>query len=364
MDATDCRPILADVNAPFFRTASGLALASALGWASATLSAQESETASASLPTIPSYANSGPFAGVEAFDVAEKIGTGPGAILFIHVINRNTAPVIRNFDQMTHRYQPLGMEGFILMLSDDRTAAEEQLKRVNGSLRLHRPIALSLDGIEGPGALALDRRLALTLVVVADGREVERIEMNDTGSHDFERIKTAMESSWGGLPESRDALLQLAAKNLPEDPETLRALAAEYAVSLFRSRSAPPSTPDAAMNARSGAMRRSRPVDAPERRATPRENVRPAAEAPPQRRGAPPTDIELNSLLRSFIRQTNSAEQIEELMTQIESRAQVSDELNGQAIAMFQLMLSYPDRYGSDAAKEKARAFLRSHGAE
>ena len=35
--------------------------------------------------------------GIE-FDVAEKLGTAPGAILFIHELTRNTAPVINGLD--------------------------------------------------------------------------------------------------------------------------------------------------------------------------------------------------------------------------------------------------------------------------
>ena len=49
--------------------------------------------AGAKLTAAPCYASSGRLAGQE-FDAAENLGSGPGALLFVHELSRNNAPVI------------------------------------------------------------------------------------------------------------------------------------------------------------------------------------------------------------------------------------------------------------------------------
>ena len=81
-----------------------------------------------------------------------------------------------------------------------------------------------------------------------------------------------------------------------------------------------------------------------------------------QRQGKPPEDPQLNTLLRSFIRQTNDDKQANQIFTEIQARAKESDELRGEAVEMFKLMLSYRDRYGSKRAQSLAEGFLKEHG--
>ena len=144
------------------------------------------------LTPIPCYASDGAFAGQE-FDAAAKIGSAPGALLFIHVLNRNTAPVIRGLDNLASEYSIVGFRSFTIMLGGDRTAAEAQLKRVNGSLRLANPIVLSTDGAEGPGNYALNRKCTLTLVLTKDGAVHRSVALTDTGSGDIPMIRGWLE---------------------------------------------------------------------------------------------------------------------------------------------------------------------------
>ena len=116
------------------------------------------------LTPVMSYAPVGPYAGQE-FDSAKEIGDAPGGFLFIHGLSRNIVPMITGFDQLAGEYGLLGFKGFTLLLADDRTAAERQLKAVNGSLKLRNPIVLSLDGAEGPGNYALNRKCTLSLIL-------------------------------------------------------------------------------------------------------------------------------------------------------------------------------------------------------
>ena len=337
------------------------------------------------LGPIRCYANTGPYAGRESFDAAEEIGSRPGALLFVHVLNRNTAPVIRGVGNLAREYGLFGFKAFIVTLSNDRTAAEEQLRRVNGSLKLNDPMVLSLDGLDGPGSLALNRRCTLSLIGVRDGKVVESIGFTDTGLHDIERIRALAEKTIGEVPTRSAELMALAEKNLPSDPEALRVLAARQAVDLYRFHKK--ATEDFANSRRyerqqpgmrqgrenvRGEQRMNRRPGGRTPRETPGKNVREGVEkagevqvaAKRERRGGPPEDSVLDTLLRSFIRKTNDNDRTDSIHRDIVSRTEESDDLRKQGIAMFQLMLSFPDRYGTEHAQVLAKAFLKANNAE
>lgn len=328
------------------------------------------------LTAFECYANSGPFAGQESFDAAGVIGNGPGAFLFIHVLNRNTVPVLRGVEILTKELSLFGFKSFIVTLSGDRTAGEEQLQRVNGSLKFQNPMVLSLDGLDGPGDLALNRRCTLSLIVVNKGKVTQSIGFTDTGLHDLKRIRESFESAIGEIPTQSDELLAMAKTLLPEDATALRELAARQAVDLYRAnkqasldfessrrypaRQANMRGREARMAGRPNATQRGdRPKEESAQRAAPKKGDSQPTQV---RRGNPPTDSQLNSLLRSFIRQGNGNDRVDEVFASIENRAKESDELDKEAIAMFQLMLSFPDRYGSEHAQKLAKRFLSARG--
>ena len=217
------------------KTLFGLVLG-ATGWM-ATVSAADLVTGppvGTAVSAVTCYANSGSYAGQESFDAAAEIGNRPGALLFIHVLNRNTAPVIRGVDKLAREFGLFGFKSFVVTLSDDRTAAEEQIKSVNGSLNLAEPMVFSLDGLDGPGSLALNRRCTLSLIGLRDGKVVESIGFTDTGLHDMERIRALAIKAIGEVPSKPRELLALASENLPKDADALRELAARQAVELYQ----------------------------------------------------------------------------------------------------------------------------------
>ena len=62
--------------------------------------------------------------------------------------------------------------------------------------------------------------------------------------------------------------------------------------------------------------------------------------------------------MRSFIRKENSDSRNDEILADIKKRAEENESLQAEAIAMFQLMLSYPDRYGTAHAQGMATTYL------
>jgi hypothetical protein len=317
------------------------------------------------LTPVKCYATTGALAGQE-FDAAELLGNAPCALLFINELTRNTAPVLRGLDSLTTEFSILGFKSFTIMLSGDRTASEAQLKRVNGSLRAANPIALSIDGAEGPGNYALNRKAALTVIFAKEGKVTQSLALTDTGPNDVPVLRKAIVTLTGELPTDPAALRNLVANSLPTDPKELKRLAADQMLELKRLRAQLVQLRQQARAGGGGAMRRQA---APPRRPRPggdsppqgRVPTRPNATEKPARQGRAPDDSELNSLLRSFIRQTNDKEKADAVFADIEERAAKSGELNTETIEMFKLMLSFPDRYGTAHAQGLAKLFLKKN---
>jgi hypothetical protein len=314
------------------------------------------------LTPVKCYATNGSLSGQE-FDAAAKLGNAPCAFLFIHELTRNTAPVLRGLDNLTTEFAILGFKSYTVMLSGDRTAGEAQLKRVNGSLRLANPIALSIDGAEGPGNYALNRKAALTVVFAKEGKVTKSLALTDTGPNDVPVIRKAIVALTGELPEDPAELRRLVAASLPADPEKLKLLAADQMLELKRLRA---QLVQLRQQARAGgtAMRRqpARPArPAPGAPPQGRGPSRPNAAERPARQGSAPDDAELGSLLRSFIRQTNDQARADEVFDAVKVRAASDDGLNKEAIEMFKLMLSFPDRYGTEYAQGLAKSFLKEN---
>jgi len=312
-------------------------------------------------------AHAGPHAGSE-FDVASEIGQGPGAILFMHELTRNILPVVRGLDQFGSEYSLKGFKTFTLMLSADRTAGESRLKAVNGSLKLRNPIVLSLDGAEGPGNYALNRKAALSLVLVNKGKVVRTHAYTDVNAEDEGTLRGWVEELVGRLPETVGDYRELAEASLPRDAGELRSIAVEQAVEirrlqaqLKRLREQSGGRYDMRSEGRNATSRmrgEGRAANSPRGGG---RDLKPAAESGvrPQRQGRPPSDAQLNALLRSFIRKTNDFAEAERVYGEIVARAKESEALRDEAVEMFKLMLSYRDRYGTERAQELAEAFLK-----
>lgn len=298
------------------------------------------------------FAPSGPRAGTE-FDAAAT-GGRPTALLFVHELTRNVAPVIRAFDSIAASHRVLGLEATTVFLSADRSAAERQIATTSGALRLAHPIAVSVDGAEGPGNLALNRRCTLTLVVANGGDVHGTIGFTDTAPQDGDVVRAAIEAVTGTVPTDPGELRRIAMQRLPTDPDALRALAAQLALEQhwISQRPEPAQRRDAAM--------RERPMRG-EREMQPGAAEPATTDAPRRaREGAPPSDSELQSLLRSFIRKDAPAERVTDVFDRIVARVGDDAELRRQAVEMFRLMLSLD--YGGDAARDKARAYVAEHG--
>ena len=322
---------------------------------------------------VMAYAPVGKRAG-EEYDAVADIGEGPGALLFIHELTRNGLPVIRAVDRAAADLSLLGLHTSTLILSDDRTAMETKLKAVNGSLKLHHPIVLSLDGADGPGNYALNRKAVLTLVILNEGKVVRSAAFTDVNEKDSASVREWITEITGSLPEDPKELRSLAESSLPANDAELRELATAQTLELHRLRNQVAQLKqrlqEASYTARMGDGRTG--SDAPRTmRGGGRQDPHPGPDkitrsdsqsstTPGERKGSPPTDGELSGLLRTIIRKDNDQSTNDETFAAIRDRAAESADLHAQVVEMFKLMLSYRDRYGSEYAQGLAESFLNS----
>lgn len=174
-----------------------------------------------------------------------------------------------------------------------------------------------------------------------------------------------MESVAGSIPEDESTLRDLIEDRLPEDHQALRWLAVDQTVELRRLRQRLAETLE--MSRGQGMMRQRPGQNRPDRGQSERGNAARGEGSPdenldrPQREGRPPEDPELNQALQQFIRKTNDDARADEIMKSIEARAAKSAALRSEAVEMFKLMLSFPDRYGTAYAQKLAESFLKDH---
>ncbi len=331
----------------------------------ATPTAIESGPRPGEMPALRCSQPAGTGAGTE-LDVAALFREGSGAVLFVHELTRNVAPVVRALDQLADTHAPLGFDSVTILLAADRNAAERQAEAASRSITLTRPLTVSVDGAEGPGAWALNRRASLTLVTVRDGHVVESIGFTDTGARDEAQVRAMIERATGALPDDPAELRRLAIERLPQDTEVLRARAARSAL-LLHWQALMRGERDRRMAQRGGAQRgdadgaaRMRgPADAP--REGQGRDTEPARPARP-RVGAPPEDAELQGLLRRAIRRTADDAELDAVFAAIDARVEAVPDTESQAVEMLRLMLSLD--YGTESARRRAATWVKEHGGE
>src|SRR5688500_3385956 len=166
---------------------------------------------------------SGPQAGekMTEFKVVDVVGDAKGrewavldrhqgkplTIVFVHGIERSIVPLLTTIDQYAHEKTDL-LGTTIVFLSDDRVESEKRLPMVAQSLRLQSPVALSVDGAEGPGNYGLNKQCLMTVVVAKDGKATANFALVQPGIVDAPAVIAAMAQACGDAkPPTAESLL-------------------------------------------------------------------------------------------------------------------------------------------------------------
>ena len=106
----------------------------------------------------------------------EKAQGKPVLLIFANELTRPsnalTQVLMRYVEQHSQK-----LYGSLIFLSDDPTATEALLKRARRALPQKAPVAISLDGKEGPGAYGLNRNVTLTILFAKDGKVVSNFAL-------------------------------------------------------------------------------------------------------------------------------------------------------------------------------------------
>jgi hypothetical protein len=104
-------------------------------------------------------------------DLVKEADGKPLLLVFVHELNRPSLATVRTV--MAYA-APKAKEGKltagVVMLSGDTTATEELLKRARQAMPKDVAVAISPDGLEGPGAYGLNRKMTLTVLVAKDNK--------------------------------------------------------------------------------------------------------------------------------------------------------------------------------------------------
>jgi len=149
---------------------------------------------------LPSFKAVGVFDDREGkeFDVVKEAAGKPTLMIFVHEITRPTAALMRGLSQHAAAREKDGLKTYIVWLSRDRTETVNFLKRARMSLGLKTPVVISVDGLEGPGAYGLNRKVGLTILVANEGKATANFALRQPALSDGPKVTEAIAKQVGG----------------------------------------------------------------------------------------------------------------------------------------------------------------------
>lgn len=157
-------------------------------------------------------------AGKELDFVARAEGK-PLVLVFVHTLTRPSMAVTRVVTGYTKTLAKQGTHAYVVWLAKDRTEAEQYLKRAAGSLNFSVPVGISLDGVEGPGAYGLNRKVELTVLVAKDNKVVGNFALVQPSVTDTPKIAEVIAATVDAKAPTLKELQALAAPRRPAAPK-------------------------------------------------------------------------------------------------------------------------------------------------
>lgn len=95
----------------------------------------------------------------------ESVKDGPNVLLFVHQVTRPAFGLTRTVVNYAKTRAKDGVVVTVVFLTADPTDIENWMNRAKGALPKGINLGISMDGIEGPGAFGLNRKMQLTTLV-------------------------------------------------------------------------------------------------------------------------------------------------------------------------------------------------------
>lgn len=159
---------------------------------------------------VPSFKATGVFddqAGKD-LDLVKDAGGKPLVLVFVHEFNRPSFATVRSVMGYAGPKAKQGkLVAGVVMLTGDVTATEELLKRARQALPKDVPIAISPDGLEGPGAYGLNRKMTLTVLVAKENKVTANFALvQPSVQADAPKIAAAIAAALGERPPTAKEL--------------------------------------------------------------------------------------------------------------------------------------------------------------
>lgn len=133
------------------------------------------------------------------FDPVTTASGKPLLLAFVHKRTRPGIAVVRLLTKYTTGRRREGITAAVVFLSDDAPETAAWIKRARRALPAGAPLGISSDGIEGPGALGLNRKVTLTVLLAAKGKVVANFALVQPSVQvDVPRVLAAIVKVIGG----------------------------------------------------------------------------------------------------------------------------------------------------------------------
>lgn len=109
------------------------------------------------------------FGNTAAVNVFDRTNDSPILIVFVHQITRPSVGLMRLLMEFAATKEQEGLQSRLVFLSEDATETAAYLQRARHALPRGATALISTDGIEGPGAYGLNRKMTLTILVGSKG---------------------------------------------------------------------------------------------------------------------------------------------------------------------------------------------------
>ena len=135
----------------------------------------------------------------ERFDPSATAAGKPVVVVFVHKLTRPGIAATRALAKFLGQRKKSGVGGAVVFLTEDPTRTIAWMKRARRALPTEIPLGISRDGIEGPGAYGLNRKVELTVLVGNKGRVAANFALVQPSTQvDVPRILKAVVAQVGG----------------------------------------------------------------------------------------------------------------------------------------------------------------------
>ncbi|MFM7057391.1 MAG: hypothetical protein ACKO2P_10775 [Planctomycetota bacterium] len=146
----------------------------------------------------------------ELLDPVRTANGRPLVLIFVHDVNRQSISFARVLASYTSGRRNEGVNTAVVLLEDDASAGEAQLRRISHALAPDVPTGVSVDGREGPGSLGLNRNVTLTILVAH----------KDAVTASFALVQPSLQAD---LPKVLQSVVDVAGGTVPK-PEELEGM--------------------------------------------------------------------------------------------------------------------------------------------